>query len=119
MSQDRLAPPPKPPFGFGIKLDGEAQTITVPSGFRRKTFDLQALRVTAEEGGERMTLTRMATMGFFAIGAKKQTHHLCLMFIDTRTGEVAVVSRKGGAGRALFRWALKFEAWLSVNGGAA
>lgn len=109
MTTPQPVAPPRPPFGSSIKIkDGQLEVGQLWQKWARPAA--QVTVQTIDQTGQRVTLTRVATLGVFALGAKKKTGHITLVF-STPAGETKQHRVPANLASHILAWAVAFNAW--------
>lgn len=82
--------------------------ICLPKGFGKWRRPLNAVTIQGVDHGGRVTLTRVLTIGIFALGAKKQSVSVVVV---TDQGETYTHKVNGKHAEATLTWAVAFNAW--------
>lgn len=89
--------------------------IHVPKGFGKWRRPVNEVTIHTLDHGGRLTVTRVATLGVFALGAKKRKVSVVLV---TDAGETFTHQVNGRHGEATLAWAVAFNAWREATQGA-
>ncbi|NUP47556.1 MAG: hypothetical protein HOW97_09635 [Catenulispora sp.] len=102
--------PPRPPYGSKISYDKEGN-LCVAHGFSKWRHPAGEVTVqTLDQMGQRVTVTRALTVGLLALGAKKKTGTVTVIF-STPAGETLQHRVKATFGERTLSWAIAFNAW--------
>jgi hypothetical protein len=105
--------PPKPPAMSLISYDKEGNIcVPKPSSFRKWKHPARQVTIHTVDQGGRLTLTRVATLGVFALGAKKRKISVVLV---TDAGETFTHEVNGKSAEATLAWAVAFNAWRDAT----
>jgi hypothetical protein len=109
-------PPPAPPKGSCIRIE-DGPTLATYHGLPRKWWRTPALGATVQavdNTGQRVTLTRAATLGVFALAAKKRSGTIDVV-IATPSGETHIHKVHHSVAEATLTWAVAFNAWRDAT----
>ncbi|GAA2245090.1 MULTISPECIES: hypothetical protein [Kitasatospora] len=109
-----MVKPPKPPFGCGIHLDSDGNLTAVQGWKTWRTPVAGASVQTLDNTGKRITITRLALIGPFALAARKKTGELTVVLVGA-DGDTATVKVKPGKAQDVAAWAIAFNAWSEAN----
>lgn len=107
-------PPPRPPLSVPVFLDKEGN-LYAHVGLGKWVTPAAGASVQAlDNTGKRVTLTRAALLGVFALAAKKRTGDLTLILagVDGSTHTVKVKPKKAQEAQ---EWAARFNAWSAAQ----
>lgn len=106
--------PPRAPWGPRVSIEGDA--LHAQGGGAALTARLDSVRLDLlDQTGSRLTLTRAAVIGLFALGAKKKTGHISIVVTDLDSGRCVVLKyRPGAVAKAMVEWATRFAAWQAA-----
>jgi hypothetical protein len=116
----RMSTPPEPPripLGAHMKYDGS--DLVVSLGFRNKwRVPLSgAVIETLDRTGQRISLTRIATLGVLGLGSRKKTGQVTVIVLAPN-GESRQVRVEAPNAEYVLTWAIRFNAWrTAVHGG--
>lgn len=104
-------PPPTPPKGSHLIIDKDGNLAAFVS-FKNwwRTPAATAVVHALDQTGQRITLTRVATIGLFALGTKKKTGNVAVILAapDGQTHTHKVPAKLADDTLA---WAAQFNAW--------
>lgn len=110
-------PMPQPPLGGLISIDRKKVELCVNTGgfslWRTPLFGSSIL--TIDNTGKRVTVTRLAVLGLFALGAKKKSGDVTVIVVG-KNGDSTSIKVKAGKAQAVITWAVQFNAWMEANG---
>ena len=108
------AQPPRPPSGTYLTLDKDGNLVVLEGWKNWRTPAAGATVHTVDHTGQRVTLTRVAALGIFALAAKKKTGELTVI-IAGQDGDTRTVKVKPKKAEAVVDWAVRFNAWSAAQ----
>jgi len=108
--------PPRPPYGTPISLNLKGTHLVVDTGgFMSWKTPVEGASIhTIDNTGQRVSLTRVATLGILSLGFKKKTGDLTVIVVGSHGGS-ATVKAKPKHAQALVAWGVAFNAWSEKN----
>jgi len=112
----RMTPPPKPPRNSGLIIDADGN-LAAFQGYKKwwRTPASTALVQALDQTGSRVTVTRAAMIGVFALGAKKKTGQVAVV-IATPDGATHQHNVPAKLADDTLAWAAAFNAWCEAAG---
>lgn len=106
--------PPRPPSGTLLTLDKDGNVVVLAGWKNWRTPAAGATVHTIDHTGQRVTLTRVAALGLFALAAKKKTGELTVI-ITGSDGDSRTVKVQPKKAEAVIDWAVRFNAWAATQ----